>query len=346
MAQRPTVKDVADEAGVSLATVSLVLNGKVGVGPETRQRVQIAIERLGYQRRGQRLVIGLLLERLSVPAYSDPLVGLMIHGAEIEASRHGFHVLLASVEPGTSQLPAMVLEQQVGGLLAVGGGDLSDAYIRVLAEAGLPLVLLDNYVNGLMVPCVLGDNITGAYLATRHLIDLGHVRIALIEGPRKYKTLGDRRQGYLAAMDEAGLPIDPDLMIKPAHPGARKGELEMRELLSLPAARRPTAVFAISDKTALGALDAARVGGMRVPDDMALIGFDDVAESGQATPALTTVRLPAHAMGEAAVQRLVGLMEGAGTAPNKTVLYTELIIRQSSGAPRPVSVALAQNGKE
>lgn len=346
MAQRPTVKDVADEAGVSLATVSLVLNGKVGVGPETRQRVQIAIDRLGYQRRGQRLVIGLLLERLSVPAYSDPLVGLMIHGAEIEASRHGYHVLLASVEPGISQLPAMVLEQQIGGMLAVGGGDLSDAYIRVLAEAGLPLVLLDNYVNGLMVPCVLGDNSTGAYLATRHLIDLGHERIALIEGPRKYKTLGDRRQGYLAAMDEAGLPIDPALMIKPAHPGARKGELEMRELLSLPAARQPTAVFAISDKTALGALDAARVGGLRVPDDMALIGFDDVAESAQVIPALTTVRLPAHAMGEVAVQRLVGLIEGAGAAPNKTVLYTELIIRQSSGAPRPVSVALAHNEKE
>jgi len=346
MAQRPTVKDVADAAGVSLATVSLVLNGKVGVGPETRQRVQIAIDRLGYQRRGQRLVIGLLLERLSVPAYSDPLIGLMIHGAEIEASRHGYHVLLASVEPGISQLPAMVLEQQVGGLLAVGGGDLSDAYIRVLAGAGLPLVLLDNYVNGLMVPCVLGDNTTGAYLATRHLIDLGHERIALIEGPRKYKTLGDRRQGYLAAMDEAGLPIDPALMIKTTHPGARKGELEMRELLSLPAARQPTAVFAISDKTALGALDAARVGGLRVPDDMALIGFDDVAESAQVTPALTTVRLPAHAMGEVAVQRLVGLIEGAGGAPNKTVLYTELIIRQSSGAARPVSVALAHNGKE
>ena len=189
MAQRPTVKDVADEAGVSLATVSLVLNGKAGVGPDTRQRVQIAIDRLGYQRRGQRLVIGLLIERLSVPAYSDPLVGLMIHGVEVEAGRHGYHVLLASIEPASH----------------AGAGDgrwssrsagwwWSAAAISRMPTsacsrtAGLPLVLVDNYVNGLTVPCVLGDNVTGAYLATRHLIELGHERIALLEGPRKYKT--------------------------------------------------------------------------------------------------------------------------------------------------------------
>src|SRR5438445_9222740 len=110
MAQRPTVKDVADDAGVSLATVSLVLNGKVGVGPDTRQRVQAVIERLGYQRRGLRPVIGLLIERLSVPAYSDPLVSLMIHGAEVEASRRGYHFLLATIEGGTTELPAMVTE--------------------------------------------------------------------------------------------------------------------------------------------------------------------------------------------------------------------------------------------
>lgn len=333
MGQRPTVKDVADDAGVSLATVSLVLNGKVGVGPETRQRVQQAIERLGYRRRGQRLALGLLIERLSVPVTADPLVGLMLHGVELEASRRGYHVLLASIEPGASQVPAMVSEQQVGGLVVVGGGDISDAYIRALADTGLPLALVDNYVNGLAVPCVLGDNVTGGYLATRHLIDLGHRRIALLEGPRKYKTLTERREGYLRAMDEADLPIDPPLIVKPLHTNPRKGYHEAQALLRLSPDRRPSAVFAISDKTALGAMEALKDAGLRVPEDMALVGFDDLSESGLVRPALTTVRLPAHAMGEAAAQRLIDQLEGAEPAPSKLVLYTELILRQSSGAP-------------
>ncbi len=334
MGQRATAKDVADDAGVSLATVSLVLNGKAGVALETRQRVLAAIERLGYQRRGQRTVVGLLIERLPVPAYSDPLVGQMIGGIEIEAGRRGFHVLLASVERDSADLPAMVIEQQVGGLIVVGGGDLSDAYIRTLAETGVPLVLVDNYVHGLAVPCVLGDNVTGAYLATRHLIDLGHERIALLAGPRKYKTLTERREGYLRAMDEAGLSVDPALLVQPLHVSQHKGYHEAQHLLALLAPRRPTAIVAISDKTALGAMAALKEANCRVPDDIALVGFDDVAESAHVSPTLTTVRLPAQAMGEAAAQILVGLMEGADATPAKTVLYTELIVRQSSGGAR------------
>jgi LacI family transcriptional regulator len=334
MAQRPTVKDVADDAGVSLATVSLVLNGKGGVAADTRQRVLAAIERLGYQRRGQRSVIGLLIERLPVPAYSYPLVGQMIGGIEIEAGRRGFHVLLASVERDSTDMPAMVVEQQVGGLVVVGGGDLSDTYIRSLAETGLPLVLVDNYVDGLTVPCVLGDNVTGAYLAICHLIALGHERIALLEGPRKYKTLTERREGYLRAMDEAGLAVDPALLVQPLPGSPRKGYQEVQQLLALPARQRPTAIFAISDRTAFGAMEALRDANWRVPDDIALVGFDDVAESALVTPGLTTVLLPAHAMGESAAQRLVGLMEGTDTTPSKVVLYTELIIRQSSGVTR------------
>ncbi|MGH2410653.1 MAG: substrate-binding domain-containing protein, partial [Chloroflexota bacterium] len=192
-------------------------------------------------------------------------------------------------------------------------------------------VLVDNYVADLAVPCVLGDNVTGAYLATRHLIEQGHERIALLQGPRKYKTLTDRREGYLRAMDEADLPIDPAWLVQPVHPSTRKGYHEAQSLLALPAARQPTAIFAISDKTALGAMDALKEGGLVLPDDMALVGFDDVAESALVTPSLSTVRLPAHAMGETAVRRLVDLMEGAESTPSKTVLYTEFVVRQSSG---------------
>src|SRR4051794_24788393 len=123
MSGRPTVREVAQEAGVSLATVSLVLNNKPGVGMETRERVLHIIARLGYQRRGEQpaapSVIGLLIERLPVPAYSDPTVGMMIHGIESEASRRGYHVLLASLEAGVTELPAMVTERQAAGLVVL-----------------------------------------------------------------------------------------------------------------------------------------------------------------------------------------------------------------------------------
>jgi LacI family transcriptional regulator len=188
-----------------------------------------------------------------------------------------------------------------------------------------------------MVPCVLGDNEAGAYLATRHLIELGHRRIALLEGPRKYKTLTERLEGYLRALDEAGLAADPALMIKPMHAGPRKGYREIEALLALPREQWPTAIFAISDKTALGALDALKDAGLRVPDEMALVGFDDIAESAHLVPPLTTVRLPMHAMGAMAVERLVELMEKADTIPTKTILYTELVVRESSGAYRRVA---------
>ncbi len=331
MLTRPTIRDVATEAGVSLATVSLVLNGKNGVGADTRQRVLAAIDRLGYQARGDRSVVGVLVERLSIPAYSDPALSLMIQGIETEASRRGYHMMLASVETGAAALPAMVSARQVSGVVVLGGGDISDDYIRALAATGTPLVLADNVVDGLAVPCVLPDNATGANLMTRHLIDLGHQRIAILEGPRKYKTLTERREGYLRALDQADLSPDPTLLVRPIPGSARKGYLEMRALLELPRNRWPTAVFAVSDKTALGALEALKDAGLRVPDDMTLVGFDDIAESAHTMPALTTVHLPMQELGQVAVQRLVEHVEGTNVLPYKTVLYTSLVVRQSSG---------------
>lgn len=334
MAERTTARDVADEAAVSLATVSLVLNGKGGVSGDTRQRVLAAIERLGYQRRGQRSVIGVLIERLPVPAFGDPFVGSMVQGVELEAKRHGYHVLLASIEPGAVQAPAMVTEQQVSGLVVLGGGDISDRYIRSLVSTGLPLVLADNTVDGEAIPCVLADNVTGAYLATNHLIELGHERIALLEGPHKYKTLSERKEGFLRALDHADRTPDPGLFVKPLHMSPRKGYRETQALLALPRRLWPTAIFAISDKTALGALDALKDAGLRVPDDMALVGFDDIGDSAHVTPALTTVRVPMEQMGEVAVRRLIELIDGLDGPAMKVVLYTELIVRESSGADR------------
>lgn len=332
MATRLTGREIADRSGVSLATVSLVLNGKSGVSEETRQRVLTTAEQLGYRRHAQRPVIGVLIERLPIPAYGEPTVSVMIQGIETEATKLGYHMLLASVEPGTMQLPAMVTERQVGGVIVMGGGDLTDTYIRLLAATGIPLVLTDNVVDELALPCVLADNTVGGYLVTRHLLELGHRRIALLEGPRKYKTLIERREGFLRALDHAGMTPSPELMIKPVHGVSRKGYHQTREILSLPREQWPTAIVAISDKTALAALDALKDARLRVPEDMALVGFDDIDESAHVVPALTTVRLPMREIGQVAARQLIGSINGTETIPGKTVLYTELIVRQSSGA--------------
>ncbi len=340
MRLRPTLRGVAEEAGVSMATVSMVLNNRKGVSADTRRRVLAAAQQVGYQRRDRTETsssIGLLIERLPVPAYADPAVGLMVHGVESEAGSHGYHVVLASIDSGSEELPPMVSERRVGGVVVLGGGDIRDDYIRRLAASGLPLVLADNFVDDLAVACVLGDNETGAYLATRHLVELGHRRIAILEGPRKYKTLVERRQGYVRALEQAGMALDPALMVRP-HPGSpRKGYREATDLLELPPSQRPTAIFAISDKTAMGALEALRNAGLRVPEDMALVGFDDIAESAHLVPPLTTVRLPMQAIGAVAVQQLIARMEDDRSSSCKTVLYTELVVRESSGAGLPAA---------
>lgn len=343
MAARSTTREVASAAGVSLATVSLVLNKKPGVSAETRRRVVAAMERLGYQRRpaaaGTALTLGLLIERLPVPAFADPAVGLMVQGVESAAGQRGYHVLLATVEAGATDLPAMLTERQVDGLIVLGGGDIADDYIRLLVATGIPLVLADNFVDGLVVSCVLGDNVTGGYLITKHLLDLGHRRIAMLTGPRKYKTLTERLEGYQRAMDEAGIGRDPGLLVPPVHGAPRKGYTQTRTLLAGPRPLWPTAIFAVSDKTALGALEALKEAGLRVPDDMTLVAFDDIADSAHVTPALTTVRLPMQAIGAVAVGRLIELIQGVQTLPTKTLLYTELIVRASAAAPRQAAPA-------
>ena len=333
MATRPTARAVAEAAGVSLATVSLVFNGKPGVGEQTRRRVLETIESLGYQGRSDRSAIGVLVERLPVSVFSDPAVGLMIQGIEEEVQRQDYHMLLATIEPQAQSLPAMVTQRQVGGVIMLGGGDVSDWYIAALVATGTPVVLADNFVAGLAVPCVLADNTTGAFMVTRHLIELGHRRIAFLEGPRKYKTLTERLEGYLRALDMAGIAPDPTLMIQPIHGQGRKGYREVQALLALPRERWPTAVFAVSDKTALGALEALKDAGLRVPQDVALAGFDCIAESELARPQLTSVRYPMREIGQVAAQHVIESIEQGPRVPRKTVLYTELLIGQSSGGP-------------
>jgi len=190
---------------------------------------------------------------------------------------------------------------------------------------------VDNYVVDQPLHCVVADNVTAGYLATRHLLRLGHRRVGLLAGPHKYRSLVDRQEGYIVALAEQQLPIDHGLIMPPIHhAGEQKGYQQMLRLLDLP--DRPTAIVAISDKTAFGAMEALKERGLRIPQDMALVSIDGVAESAHTTPPLTTVGVPRAEMGAEAVRRLLALTRGPVASPTKTILYTRLIVRQSCGA--------------
>jgi DNA-binding LacI/PurR family transcriptional regulator len=341
---QPTIRDVATEAGVSLSAVSLYLNNKPGLGNETRERIAGAVEKLGYIPRARNRpgvgggpvvatsLIGLLLENLPFPAFSDILYLQVLQGFESEARRQGYHTVITTLDTNdTLEVPAAVLDGQFAGLVALGGGDVSDDFLRAVSETGVPLVLVDNYLLTGEVDCVVPDNEMGAYFATRHLIERGHRRIAAIAGPPKYKPLTDRLQGYLRAMHEAGLGPEPWMIQHSlSHGMANKGYREMQALLACP--ERPTAVFCVSDRTALSALTALNETGLRVPDDIALTGFDNVPESAYSTPALTTVQMPKRDMGIVAARRLaelIGQDEGE-PLPRKILLPTHLVVRKST----------------
>jgi LacI family transcriptional regulator len=269
---------------------------------------------------------------MRVPALTDVFYGEVIAGIQAEAQRLGFAVWLHVFDAASEGVGdvARAVGTEVDGLIVANGGDITDARIADLARTGVPLVLCDNHVFGQSLHCVVVDNLEAGYLATRHLVDLGHRRIALLPGPRRYRNLVDRQDGYLDALDEAGLAADPALMPPPPHE-ERKGEAQMRALLALP--EPPTGVVAISDKSAMGALVVLQQAGVRVPDQVSLVSIDDVADAAATLPPLTTVRVPKREMGALAVRRLLSLLSGEETAPHKIVLYTQLVERRSTGPP-------------
>jgi LacI family transcriptional regulator len=334
----PRIKDVAAAAGVSTAAVSLYLNDRAGISQATRDRIAAAIKSLGYVPRanGRRAAgegyTGMLVEELPLPIYSDHFYAQVLRGIHAEAERLGHNLVLSVLDQTQGGLPRVVAEQHVAGLLAIGGGDITDELLNRLADEGIALVAVDNYSLSRHIDSVVTDDQAGAYLATRHLIALGHQRIAMILGPEKYKPLAERYLGYRQALREAGLPID-DALIQPpnSHGTPRKGYREMQRLLE--SGPRPTALFAVTDRTALGALDAIYEHGLRVPDDISLIGFDDIAPGAQARPPLTTIHRPTYEMGVAAMRRLDALLTGQSLIPMKLVLYNDLVIRESTAPP-------------
>ena len=334
--RRPSMRDVADAASVSVSAVSLVVRGKPGVAAETRERVWEAIAQLGYtvavSENGKTSTVGLLIERDSMPVILDIFYGDVIRGFQMEAQRLGYQVLLHMFDHAAENLDSLrtSLAGEVDGLVVANDGEITPEMVIQLEALQAPLVLVESYLAGQQLPCVLGDNFTAGHAVMQHLLSLGHRSIAILRGPRKYSSLNDRLKGCFAAAAESGILIPAEYMPHPVSGHPKKGYVQMQEILRLP--RRPTAIVAISDKTAFGAMEAIKEAGLRIPEDIAIVSIDDVSESAYTRPPLTSVHIPRLEMGILAMQKLHRLIKGEPEVAVKSVVYGELVIRESCGA--------------
>jgi LacI family transcriptional regulator len=333
MGQRVTISDVARTAGVSVATVSKVLNGRYGVAQATSTRVLEVIDELGYEsslvarslRSHRTHVIGILV------AEFEPFSTEILKGAASAVSEAGYELLAYT---GGRQSGGTGWERRYLSRLS---GTLMDGAVLVTptvvdADAGVPVVAVDPHTGPVGPPTVDSDNLTGAVLATRHLLDLGHRRIGFVAGRPDLESSRLREAGYRRALTEAGIPVDESL-IRVGDYRKESARGPVADLLALP--ERPTAVFAANDITAIAAMEVAQQAGLDVPGDLSVIGFDDVPEAAAATPPLSTVRQPIQAMGAAAVRMLVALLDGEAPDSTHVRLPTTLVPRGSTAAPRP-----------
>lgn len=335
---QPTIKEVAERAGVSPSAVSMYLNNRPGLSRATQSRIADAIADLGYtprtdvRRNPSGGFVGLIVEKLPLSLRGDHFYADVTDGIQHEAEQLGYTLAISVLNEPPVGLPRMVEEQQIAGILGIGGGDVTDDLLHRIADRNIPLVTVDNQSATRILNNVVVDNHRGAYLALRHLIELGHERIAIIRGPEKYKSLTERYQGYVQALYDAGLPLDPVLIQPSISKGIpRKGYLEAQKLLQLNP--RPTAIFAVTDRTALGALDAIQEQGLRVPEDISIAGFDDMPPDVYSHRPLTSVTSKRFEMGRVAMQRLHALIADPSLVPIKLVMPTELVVRESTAAP-------------
>ena len=330
---RVTRNDVARRAGVAPSTVSYVINnGPRPVSLEARERVLKAIDDLGYHpsdvarslRTRRTLTIGLV-----IPDITNPFYGEMVQAVEEVSLQHGYTVILGH----SSHLPerelryAQVLRsKQVDGVIFLPvTPDLEP--VEALTRAGIEVVVLERDVPG--YACIVADEHNGGGLATRHLLDLGHRKIGCIVLAGDSTSSAARAEGYRSALQQAGLSPKEGWIVESEY-GYVAGETAAHELLKLP--ERPTAVVAHNDLIAIGAMKAFKEAGLRVPENISVVGFDDIAAASYVQPSLTTIAYPKRQMGRAGIETLLGLLRSEEEMPAGTLkLPVELIVRASTG---------------
>lgn len=338
MSKKPTLRDIAAYADVAVSTVSQVLNNKANVTPEMRERVLHAANELGYRQKlisdspmlPQISTVGVLTKRRGTdPLTLNPFYAPIIAGVEHECQRHNMNLMYANIEVDernhTLNWPSMLLNELVDGVIVV-GAFLEDAIADISRRARSSMVLVDAYAaRDMDFDSVVMDNFNGAASAVSYLIANNHRHIGLIgSNPDSYPSILERRRGYFAALDEAG--ITDTYIEESEHSRAAGFEMTLRLLRRCP---QITAIFACNDETAFGVMSAARHLGYNIPDDLSIVGFDDIDLAQEVVPPLTTVHIDKVLMGTMALR----MLRDRATDPNRssltTVVPTHLITRAS-----------------
>jgi len=339
MNKRPdkvTIVEVAAEAGVSFGTVSRVINNDIHVKPETRERVLETMERLHFvanrQARGlaggKSNIIGML-----VPDLGTGYIGEIIRGIDSELGVAGYDMMLYTTHRTAAKEASYVAnlaQNMVDGLLLVLPRNPAD-YTGALTRRKFPFVLIDHQGTGKDCPAVGATNWQGAYNATDYLIKLGHKRIGFITGWLDLGAAVDRLEGYKTALRTNHISFDPELVYEGTfdQPDGYTGTKRFLDLEN-----PPTAIFASNDVMAMAAMDAVRERGLKAPEDISILGFDDIPQASRVRPALTTVRQPLEQMGRVATQMLLEILKHPENKPDRIELPTELIIRDSTAKPK------------
>ncbi len=328
--RRVTITAIAREAGVSVPTVSRVVNGRSDVAPETRERVEELLRRHGYRRRSPRFretasLIDLVFNDLDSPWAVEIIRGVedVTHGVGVGTVVSAIHRRPMSARQWLRNLQARATD----GVILV-TSDLEPPLHAELRRLKVPTVVVDPAgIPSLDVPTIGATNWAGGLSATEHLLSLGHRRIGFIAGPRQLLCSRARLDGYRAGLDAAGVELRAEY-VRPGNFYHEAGFEGGAALLDLP--EPPTAIFASSDQMALGVYEAVRLRGLRVPDDVSVVGFDDLPEARWSSPPLTTVRQPLAEMGLLAARTVLRLARGEELESPRIELATELVVRDST----------------
>jgi len=331
-----TIKDVAEKAGVSTATVSLVIHGNSRISNQTRKKVQSAIKALDFHpsRSARGLVskttgnIGFILTDDHF-LRTEPFYTRIFLGTEFEAREGEYYILLTTIKSDfnkTTPLPRFILEKNVDGIIIA--GKVPQNLIDRICELKYPIVFVDYEINNNCCPSILIDNIQGGTLATQHLIELGHKNIGFIGGDIKHPSISERLNGYKLALERANINFKSNLLVIDAeYPDKQFGYKSAQKLLSKN--ENITAIFACNDAMAIGAIHYMKENNYKVPEDISIIGFDDVESDILLEPPLTTVRVPKIELGAEALRTMIDFIKNKSNS-KKILVPVELVIRSST----------------
>jgi len=330
-----TLEDIARLSGSSRSTVSRVINGDSNVSDATREKIMEVIREVNFQPNlaarglavGRVSVVGLVIPMGVSAIFTDPFFPLLIQGVSSGCNSKDYSVMLWLAEPDYERrmISKMMYNGLVDGVI-VSSMLMDDPIVKALAESKLPFILIGRHPTNDDISYIDLDNQKSASDAVSYLVNMGRQRVATISGPRNMIVGQDRLQGYKNALAQHEMPLDEQLIVEGDFT-EEGGYLAMRSLL----AAKPDAVFVASDSMAMGAMRAIQEKGLRIPQDVAVIGFDDIASSSRSTPTLSTVRQPIHEMGTKAAEVIIEMILNPGMEPQKIVLETGLVLRESTG---------------